>query len=53
MKRQFKHFDIIKLDKGDYSLGICLSSKKWNEFRETYLFINLWKWTVSIGRFVG
>ena len=39
----------IKVDKhydGAWSFGICLSH--WAE--ETYIFINFWKWSVSIGK---
>lgn len=31
-----------------WSFGICLSH--WNE--ETYIFINFWKWSVSIGKLI-
>lgn len=53
MSIRMKYFQVFKMDKGDYSIGMCVSSKNWNEFRETYLYINLWKWTISIGRFVA
>ena len=38
----------IKVDKqwkGSWSLGICLS----HAFDETYVYINLIKWSISIG----
>jgi hypothetical protein len=38
----------IKIDKtykGQWSIGLCLSH--WDN--ETYLFINLFKWSISIG----
>ena len=38
----------IKIDKvwkGAWSFGICLS----HGFGETYIFINLFKWSISIG----
>ena len=39
----------IKVDipwEGAWSFGICLSH--WN--KETYIYINFWKWSVSIGK---
>lgn len=36
---------VDKLFHGSWSFGICLS----HEFEETYLFINFFKWSVSIG----
>lgn len=44
-------FDIVKLDKDQYSFGACISSGDWNGEREFYLYINLIKWTISIGWF--
>ena len=41
----------IKVDtrwEGMWSFGICLSH--WTE--ETYIFINFWKWSVSIGKLI-
>lgn len=38
----------IKVDnmyKGNWSFGICLS----HAWEETYLYINLFKWSISIG----
>lgn len=37
---------VDKLSKRQWSFGICLSH---DEF-ETYLFINFFKWTISIGK---
>lgn len=37
---------VDKNDKGMWSLGICLSH--W--FEETYIYINLIKWSISIGK---
>ena len=39
---------IDKLDKTQWSLGICISV--WKEIGEAYIFLNLIKWTVSVGR---
>lgn len=41
----------IKIDKiwqGAWSFGVCLS----HGFGETYLYINLFKWSISIGLLV-
>lgn len=46
------HFEVQKIDCDQWSLGCCVSSQKWGENRETYLFINFFKWSVSIGRFL-
>lgn len=42
----------VKIDKtweGCWSFGICLSHMN----DETYIFINLFKWTISIGKLYG
>ena len=37
---------IDKLYKNQWSFGICISHQE----EETYLFINLFKWSISIGK---
>lgn len=37
---------IEKIMGGAWSIGVCFS----HQFDETYLFINLVKWTISIGK---
>ena len=37
---------IDKLYKNHWSFGICISHQE----EETYLFINLFKWSISIGK---
>lgn len=44
-------FNIVKLSEDQYSFGACISSGDWNGERECYLYLNLVKWTVSIGWF--
>ena len=40
---------IEKMFEGDWSVGICLS----HSFDgQTYIFINLFKWSISIGRII-
>lgn len=36
---------VTRMPKGVWSFGICLS----HAFKETYLFINFVKWSISIG----
>lgn len=43
-KVKFK-YKIVPMMKGQWSIGICLSHLD----RETYLYINLFKWNLSIG----
>ena len=39
--------EISKMEKGQWSFGVCFS----HYFDETYLYINLIKWTITIGKF--
>lgn len=39
-------FEIKKMYEGTWSFGICLS----HSVEETYVYINLFKWTISIGK---
>lgn len=39
---------IDKMDKHKWSFGICISHDK----PETYLFINLFEWSISIGKLI-
>lgn len=39
-------FEIEKMPDGHWSFGICLS----HFVEETYVYINLFKWTISIGK---
>ena len=39
--------EISKMEKGQWSFGVCFS----HYFVETYLYINLIKWTITIGKF--
>lgn len=49
MEEEIKHYFGVKVDKiaQGFSVGICFSYDKWLE--ETYLYINLFKWSISIG----
>jgi hypothetical protein len=38
---------VDKIWKGDWSLGMCLSH---SQDGQTYIFINFFKWSISIGR---
>lgn len=49
-KRQHHYgYKIDKMNKGDYSFGICFSIDSW--LGEFYLYMNIVKWTLCIGRF--
>ena len=37
---------VDKIYRGEWNVGICMA----HCFEETYLFINLFKWSISIGR---
>ena len=39
--------EISKMEKGQWSFGVCFSKY----FDETYLYINLIKWTITTGKF--
>ena len=39
--------EISKMEKGQWSFGVCFS----HYFDETYLYINLIKWTITTGKF--
>lgn len=49
MGDEYIHYFGIKVDKIDcgYSLGMCLSVETFS--KECYLYINLVKWSISIG----
>lgn len=47
MKTEFK-ISVDKIDRGRWSFGMCLA----HDEPETYLFVNLFKWSISIGRFI-
>ena len=44
-KTKFK-VDIFKNCKGMWSFGMCLS----HHFEETYVYINFFRWSISIGK---
>ena len=39
-----------KMSKGEYSLCFGISTEIWQGKREAYIFINLIKWAITIGR---
>jgi len=48
-KNKFLIFEGYKLIKGDISLSIGITSKGFYDYRETYLYLNLFKWNICIG----
>ena len=40
--------NIVKWSKGDWSFGVCLTRDA--NLDECYIYINLFKWSISIGR---
>ena len=38
---------VTEMGRGEWSFGICLS----HYFDETYIYINLAKWSITIGKF--
>jgi len=41
------NIEIVGIEKDEWSIGICLS----HSIDETYVYINLVKWIISIGKF--
>ncbi len=50
---KIKYFQTQKMTDSQWSFGACLSSSKFGDVREVYLFINFFKWSFVIGRFLS
>lgn len=44
-----KYLQIHRMPSGYWSIGIGISSDGWLNPRQTYLYINLYKWSVYLG----